>query len=67
MYFRLAEGKGKVDNKDPKKRKSSAATPDLKGAKKSKSDDKKASGFDRGLEPEKIIGKLILVFFDSLP
>ncbi|VVC97221.1 unnamed protein product [Leptidea sinapis] len=27
-----------------------------KGAKKSKSDDKKVSGFDRGLEPEKIIG-----------
>ncbi|CAH4027732.1 chromobox protein homolog 1-like [Pieris brassicae] len=51
-----AEGKGamKID-KDTKKRKS-AATPDLKGAKKSKSDDKKASGFDRGLEPEKIIG-----------
>lgn len=50
-----AEGKGKIE-KDAKKRKSSAATPDLKGAKKSKSDDKKASGFDRGLEPEKIIG-----------
>ncbi|CAG4932879.1 chromobox protein homolog 1-like [Colias croceus] len=51
-----AEGKSalKID-KDTKKRKS-AATPDLKGAKKSKSDDKKASGFDRGLEPEKIIG-----------
>lgn len=42
-------------DKDIKKRKS-AATPDLKGAKKIKSDDKKASGFDRGLEPEKIIG-----------
>ncbi|XP_026754860.1 chromobox protein homolog 1-like isoform X2 [Galleria mellonella] len=51
-----AEGKGSKTDKDPKKRKSSAATPDLKGAKKSKSDDKKASGFDRGLEPEKIIG-----------
>ncbi|XP_059051489.1 chromobox protein homolog 1-like isoform X2 [Achroia grisella] len=51
-----AEGKVTKIEKDPKKRKSSAATPDLKGAKKSKSDDKKASGFDRGLEPEKIIG-----------
>ncbi|XP_059051473.1 chromobox protein homolog 1-like isoform X1 [Achroia grisella] len=50
------EGKVTKIEKDPKKRKSSAATPDLKGAKKSKSDDKKASGFDRGLEPEKIIG-----------
>lgn len=50
-------------DKDSKKRKSAAATPDLKGAKKAKSDDKKASGFDRGLEPEKIIGNLI--FFDS--
>lgn len=46
----------KID-KDTKKRKS-AATPDLKGAKKSKSDEKKASGFDRGMEPEKIIGKI---------
>ncbi|KAI8442209.1 hypothetical protein MSG28_005793 [Choristoneura fumiferana] len=51
-----AEGKTTKIDKDVKKRKSSAATPDLKGAKKSKSDDKKASGFDRGLEPEKIIG-----------
>ncbi|KAM3963868.1 heterochromatin protein 1beta-like protein [Aphomia sociella] len=51
-----AEGKTNKPEKDPKKRKSSAATPDLKGAKKSKTDDKKASGFDRGLEPEKIIG-----------
>lgn len=50
-----AEGKMTKTDKDSKKRKS-AATPDLKGAKKSKSDDKKASGFDRGLEPEKIIG-----------
>ncbi|XP_073948327.1 chromobox protein homolog 3-like isoform X1 [Choristoneura fumiferana] len=50
------EGKTTKIDKDVKKRKSSAATPDLKGAKKSKSDDKKASGFDRGLEPEKIIG-----------
>ncbi|CAK1541630.1 unnamed protein product [Leptosia nina] len=49
-----AEGKGAMKI-DTKKRKS-AATPDLKGAKKSKTDDKKASGFDRGLEPEKIIG-----------
>lgn len=48
--------------KDTKKRKSSvAATPDLKGAKKAKSDDKKASGFDRGLIPEKIIGKYYFV------
>ncbi|XP_063540954.1 chromobox protein homolog 1-like isoform X2 [Cydia strobilella] len=51
-----AEGKTPKVDKDVKKRKSTAATPDLKGAKKSKSDDKKASGFDRGLEPEKIIG-----------
>ncbi|XP_045453959.1 chromobox protein homolog 1-like [Melitaea cinxia] len=51
-----AEGKLSKTDKDVKKRKSSAATPDLKGAKKSKGDDKKASGFDRGLEPEKIIG-----------
>ncbi|KAJ2942792.1 hypothetical protein O0L34_g14979 [Tuta absoluta] len=51
-----AEGKVAKPDKDVKKRKSTAATPDLKGAKKSKSDDKKASGFDRGLEPEKIIG-----------
>ncbi|RVE50306.1 hypothetical protein evm_005141 [Chilo suppressalis] len=51
-----AEGKTSKTDKDSKKRKSSAATPDLKGAKKTKSDDKKASGFDRGLEPEKIIG-----------
>lgn len=45
--------------KEPKKRKSSAATPDLKGAKKIKADDKKSSGFDRGLEPEKIIGMFL--------
>ncbi|KPI98920.1 PREDICTED: chromobox protein homolog 1-like [Papilio xuthus] len=51
-----AEGKINKIEKDPKKRKSSAATPDLKGAKKTKPDDKKASGFDRGLDPEKIIG-----------
>ncbi|CAH2052111.1 unnamed protein product, partial [Iphiclides podalirius] len=51
-----AEGKVNKIDKDPKKRKNSAATPDLKGAKKTKTDDKKASGFDRGLEPEKIIG-----------
>ena len=51
----VSEGKG-VKEKEAKKRKSTAATPDLKGAKKTKSDDKKASGFDRGLEPEKIIG-----------
>ncbi|CAB3220434.1 unnamed protein product [Arctia plantaginis] len=51
-----AEGKTVKVDKDLKKRKSSAATPDLKGAKKAKTDDKKASGFDRGLEPEKIIG-----------
>ncbi|CAK1590339.1 unnamed protein product [Parnassius mnemosyne] len=51
-----AEGKTSKVEKDPKKRKSTAATPDLKGAKKSKSDEKKSSGFDRGLEPEKIIG-----------
>ncbi|XP_050684020.1 chromobox protein homolog 1-like [Leptidea sinapis] len=50
-----SEGKGAKIEKDAKKRKSTA-TPDLKGAKKSKSDDKKVSGFDRGLEPEKIIG-----------
>ncbi|XP_013146816.1 PREDICTED: chromobox protein homolog 1-like isoform X1 [Papilio polytes] len=53
------EAEGKITNKmekEPKKRKSSAATPDLKGAKKIKADDKKSSGFDRGLEPEKIIG-----------
>ncbi|KAI5634052.1 chromo shadow domain-containing protein [Phthorimaea operculella] len=50
------EGKAAKPDKDVKKRKLTAATPDLKGAKKSKSDDKKASGFDRGLEPEKIIG-----------
>ncbi|XP_053616977.1 chromobox protein homolog 1-like [Plodia interpunctella] len=51
-----SEGKVSKTDKDAKKRKSSAATPDLKGAKKSKSDEKKPSGFDRGLEPEKIIG-----------
>ncbi|CAG5044188.1 unnamed protein product [Parnassius apollo] len=51
---REAEGKISKTEKDPKKRKSSsAATPDLKGAKKTKTDDKRASGFDRGLEPEK--------------
>ncbi|KAL4711912.1 hypothetical protein ACJJTC_006081 [Scirpophaga incertulas] len=50
-----AEGKLiKVEKYVPKRK--SSATPDLKGAKKIKSDDKKASGFDRGLEPEKIIG-----------
>ncbi|XP_049699280.1 chromobox protein homolog 1 isoform X2 [Helicoverpa armigera] len=51
-----AEGKSVKVDKDVKKRKSAVPTPDLKGAKKAKSDDKKASGFDRGLEPEKIIG-----------
>lgn len=53
-----AENKGaSKPEKELKKRKSSsAATPDLKGAKKKPSDEKKASGFDRGLEPEKIIG-----------
>ncbi|OWR54955.1 chromobox protein homolog 1-like [Danaus plexippus] len=50
-----AGGKGPRSDKD-KKRKSAAATPDLKGAKKGKTDDKKTSGFERGLEPEKIIG-----------
>ncbi|VVC97220.1 unnamed protein product [Leptidea sinapis] len=50
-----AEGKRPKIGKDAKKRNSNA-TADLKGAKKSKSDDKKRSGFDRGLEPEKIIG-----------
>ncbi|CAG9559111.1 unnamed protein product [Danaus chrysippus] len=48
------DGKGTRNEKE-KKRKSTAATPDLKGAKKGKVDDKKTSGFERGLEPEKII------------
>ncbi|KOB64235.1 Heterochromatin protein 1beta-like protein [Operophtera brumata] len=52
----VSEGKTAKPDKDVKKRKSSAATPDLKGAKKSKTDEKKTSGFDRGLDPEKIIG-----------
>lgn len=52
----ISEGKTVKVDKDAKKRKSAVATPDLKGAKKAKTDDKKASGFDRGLEPEKIIG-----------
>jgi len=43
--------------KKNKKRKSSTTpTPDSKVGKKSKSDDKKLHGFDRELEPEKIIG-----------
>lgn len=46
-------------DKEAKKRKSAAATPDLKGAKKIKTDERKTSGFDRGLEPEKIIGKQV--------
>lgn len=60
MLHLLSEGKitNKME-KEPKKRKSSAATPDLKGAKKIKADDKKSSGFDRGLEPEKIIGMFL--------
>lgn len=50
-----AEGKGGKD-KDAKKRKvSTAATPDLKGARKGKVEEKR-TGFDRGMEPEKIIG-----------
>lgn len=58
--FLLSEGKTVKVDKDAKKRKSAVPTPDLKGAKKAKSDDKKASGFDRGLEPEKIIGAYII-------
>uniref|UniRef100_S4PC48 Heterochromatin protein 1 n=1 Tax=Pararge aegeria TaxID=116150 RepID=S4PC48_9NEOP len=52
-----AEGnKSTKTEKDLKKKKSTAATPDLKGAMKIKSDTKKPSGFSRGMEPEKIIG-----------
>lgn len=51
---------GKVDkSKDAKKRKSGPATPaDVKGAKKKPpGDPKQPQGFDRGLEPERIIGE----------
>ncbi|XP_060533025.1 chromobox protein homolog 1-like [Cylas formicarius] len=45
------------DAERSKKRKStSTPTPDSKPGKKGKADDKKPHGFDRGLEPEKIIG-----------
>lgn len=48
-------------SKDAKKRKSGPATPaDVKGAKKKPpGDPKQPQGFDRGLEPERIIGKQI--------
>lgn len=39
-----------------KKRKNAGTPVSDKGGKKPKTDDKKLYGFDRGLEPEKIIG-----------
>ncbi|XP_077299124.1 chromobox protein homolog 3-like isoform X2 [Arctopsyche grandis] len=48
---------GKIEKtKEIKKKKPSMSPLDLKGAKKKAPDDKKAQGFDKGLEPEKIIG-----------
>ncbi|KAJ8985194.1 hypothetical protein NQ317_018223 [Molorchus minor] len=47
--------KAAKEKEKTKKRKTDTPTPDSKGAKRSK-DDKKIHGFDRGLEPEKIIG-----------
>lgn len=46
--------------KDDKKRKGASPIPADKtlSAKKKLTDDKKLQGFDRGLEPEKILGKL---------
>ncbi|GJQ79826.1 hypothetical protein Trydic_g23290 [Trypoxylus dichotomus] len=41
--------------KEQNKKRKSAGTPSVE-AKKKKTDDKKLHGFDRGLEPEKIIG-----------
>lgn len=57
-----------ASNDSAKKRKVSSPAPDSQktaGMKKKTSEEKK-SGFDRGLEPEKIIGKKINYFYKKL-
>ncbi|XP_050300291.1 chromobox protein homolog 1-like [Anthonomus grandis grandis] len=46
----------KESERSKKRKSTSTPTPDQKGGKKWKGEDKKLAGFDRGLEPEKIIG-----------
>jgi len=51
-----ADRAAKEAEKNKKRKTTGTPTPDLKAAKKGKADEKKLHGFDRGLEPEKIIG-----------
>lgn len=46
----------KEAERNKKRKNTGTPTPDSKPSKKSKLEDKKSHGFDRGLEPEKIIG-----------
>lgn len=51
-----ADRAAKEAEKNKKRKSASTPTIDMKTGKKGKADDKKLHGFDRGLEPEKIIG-----------
>ncbi|XP_046738713.1 chromobox protein homolog 1-like isoform X1 [Diprion similis] len=53
---REAAGSGKKDEKEQKKRKSSSTPTPTAPSKKKVTEDKKPEGFDRNLEPERIIG-----------